>query len=213
VTESVLASWNDGPVKQAILDFVDAATTPGAAFVEPADRIATFDNDGTLWVEQPMPPQFDFVFRKWEQEIKDDPSLAEQQPYKALIDKDQAFFEGAAAQDPQVVETFLKAFGRSWMGTTPEEFDAQVHDWMRMVSSRSSASGTSNSSTSRCWNSSTSCARAVSECSCAPGVAATSCGPSPRRPRGSTRRTSSARQPSTSTPTERSSAPTTLPAG
>lgn len=65
MNEIVLASWKDGPAKQAILDFVEAATTPGAAFVEPADRIATFDNDGTLWVEQPIPPQFDFVFRKW----------------------------------------------------------------------------------------------------------------------------------------------------
>jgi hypothetical protein len=54
VTETVLASWKDGAAKQAILDFVTAATTPGPAFVEPADRIATFDNDGTLWVEQPL---------------------------------------------------------------------------------------------------------------------------------------------------------------
>jgi len=132
-TESVLASWKDGPVKQAILDFVGAATTPGAAFVEVADRIATFDNDGTLWVEQPLPPQFDFVFRKWEAEVKADPSLAQQQPYKALIEQDQTFFEGAASQDPQVVATLLEAFHRSWSGTTPEEFDAQVRDWTTTV--------------------------------------------------------------------------------
>src|SRR5499426_1070421 len=98
----VLPSWKDTPARQAILDFVRAATTPGAAFVEPADRIAAFDNDGTLWVEQPIPPQFDFVFRKWGEEVKADPSLAEQQPYKALIDMDQAFFEGVATQDPEV---------------------------------------------------------------------------------------------------------------
>ena len=52
-----LASWKEGPAKQAILDFVDAATTPGPAFVERADRIATFDNDGTLWAEKPVPFQ------------------------------------------------------------------------------------------------------------------------------------------------------------
>ena len=101
MTEIVLASWSDGPAKQAILDFVDAATTPGAAFVEPADRIAAFDNDGTLWVEQPIPPQFDFVFRKWEEEVRADPSLAQRQPYKALIEKDLGFFEGVATQDPR----------------------------------------------------------------------------------------------------------------
>jgi phosphoglycolate phosphatase-like HAD superfamily hydrolase len=129
VAEIALASWKDGPAKQAILDFVTAATTPGAAFVELADRIATFDNDGTLWVEQPLPPQFDFVFRKWEEEVKADPSLAEQQPYKALIERDQAFFEGAATQDPEVVSTLLEAIARSWAGTTPEEFAAQVRDW------------------------------------------------------------------------------------
>jgi phosphoglycolate phosphatase-like HAD superfamily hydrolase len=129
----VLASWRDGPAKQAILDFVDSATTPGAAFVEPADRIAAFDNDGTLWVEQPIPPQFDFVFRKWQQEVEADPSLAGRHPYKALIEKDQAFFEAAATQEPEVVSTLLEAVGRSWAGTAPEEFAAQVRDWTRTV--------------------------------------------------------------------------------
>ena len=54
-----------------------------------------------------MPPQFDFVFRKWAEEIKADPSLAAQQPYKAIIEKDPAFFAGVATQDPEVV-------GRCW---------------------------------------------------------------------------------------------------
>ena len=50
-------------------------------FVPPGDRIATFDNDGTLWAEQPMPPQFDFIFQSWMQEAKADPSLASKQPH------------------------------------------------------------------------------------------------------------------------------------
>ena len=133
MTGNVLASWKDGLAKQAILDFVTAATTPGTGFVELADRIATFDNDGTLWVEQPMPPQFDFVFRKWGEEVKADPSLAKQQPYKALIEQDQAFFEGVATQDPQVVATLGEGFARSWAGTTPGEFDAQVREWTKAV--------------------------------------------------------------------------------
>jgi hypothetical protein len=78
--------------QRAIVDFVTAATQDGPRFIPAADRIATFDNDGTLWVEQPMPPQFDFVFRKWAAEAKADPSLAAQQPYKAIIEKDEAFF-------------------------------------------------------------------------------------------------------------------------
>jgi phosphoglycolate phosphatase-like HAD superfamily hydrolase len=112
------------------MDFVTSATSPGPGFVEVADRIATFDNDGTLWVEQPLPPQFDFVFRKWAEEIKADPSLADQQPYKAIIARDPAFFAGLAVQDPEVVGTLLAAFSRSWTGSTPEEFDAQVRDWL-----------------------------------------------------------------------------------
>jgi phosphoserine phosphatase len=133
MTPEALTSWKDGPAKRAILDFVNATTEGGRGFVAPADRIATFDNDGTLWVEQPLPPQFDFVFRRWAEEVKADPSLAEQQPYKALLEKDMAFLEGVATQDPEVVGTLLKAFARTWAGTTPEEFDAQVREWLETV--------------------------------------------------------------------------------
>jgi phosphoserine phosphatase len=133
MTGTALASWKDGPAKQAIVDFVRSTTTQGPGFVAVADRVATFDNDGTLWVEQPLPPQFDFVFRRWAEEIKADPSLAAQQPYKAIVEKDPAFFAGLAIQDPAAVEPLLAAFARSWAGTAPEEFDAQVRDWLRTV--------------------------------------------------------------------------------
>jgi phosphoserine phosphatase len=134
MTDAALNSWKDGPAKQAILDFVAATTTEGGpGFVDQADRIASFDNDGTLWVEQPLPPQFDFVFRRWAEEVKAEPSLAEQQPYKALLEKDMAFLEGVATQDPEVVGTLLKAFSRTWAGTTPEEFDGEVRDWLQTV--------------------------------------------------------------------------------
>ena len=133
MADNVLASWRDGAAKLAIVDFVTSATTPGPGFVPLADRIATFDNDGTLWVEQPLPPQFDFVFRKWGEEIKADPSLAEKEPYKAIIARDPAFFAALGVQDPEVVGTLLAAFARTWKGTTPEEFDAQVRDWLTTV--------------------------------------------------------------------------------
>jgi len=69
--------------RDAGLDFVNRVTTPGGAdFVAPAARIAAFDNDGTLRMEQPLPPQFDFVFGTWALEVQHDPSLAEQQPTK-----------------------------------------------------------------------------------------------------------------------------------
>jgi phosphoserine phosphatase len=131
MTDTALASWNEGKAKEAIVGFVERSTTAGPDFIAPADRIATFDNDGTLWVEQPMPPQFDFVFGHWAEEVRAEPTLAEQQPYKAIIAKDPAFFAGVATQDPEVVGTLLKAFGRSWQGTSPEEFDAQVRQWLQ----------------------------------------------------------------------------------
>ncbi|UFS59811.1 HAD family hydrolase [Subtercola endophyticus] len=133
MTDDALPSWNEGATKQAILDFVARATTPGADFVKVADRIAAFDNDGTLWSEQPLPPQFDFVFRRWGEEVKSDPSLAAIQPYKALVEHDMSFFAGVAAQDPATIETLLKAFSRSWTGSTPEQFDAEVRVWLETV--------------------------------------------------------------------------------
>src|SRR4051794_30788322 len=86
MADEVLASWNDSPAKQAILAFVEGVTTAGSAFVAPADRIATFDSDDTLCVEQPAPPQFDFIFGTWAKEVEADPSLASKQPYKALVE-------------------------------------------------------------------------------------------------------------------------------
>jgi phosphoserine phosphatase len=131
MAEETLTSWNDGKAKEAILAFVSRATTEGPEFVPPAERIATFDNDGTLWVEQPLPPQFDFVFGHWAEEVKADPSLASKQPYKALIEKDPAFLGAIATQEPSAVRALLEAFGRSWAGTTPEQFEGQVRAWLQ----------------------------------------------------------------------------------
>ena len=125
-----LVSWKDGKSKQAILDFIDTIATNGSSFVEPSDRIATFDNDGTLWVERPMPPQFDFLFQTWAIEAQKDPSLASEQPYKAIIEKDVTYFQGLVTQDPKVVMSLEQAVAHSWAGTTPEAFDAQVRDFI-----------------------------------------------------------------------------------
>ena len=134
MAEKTLPSWNDGRAKDAILDFLKRVTTEGTAdFVAPADRIAAFDNDGTLWVEQPLPPQFDFVFKKWGEEVKANPALAQEQPYKGIFGRDPAFFAGIAVQEPAVIDSLLKAFATTWAGTTPAEFEAQVREWMAQV--------------------------------------------------------------------------------
>ena len=89
-----LESWNTGATKSSILEFVTKVTTENDPdYLPPADRIATLDNDGTLWVEGPAPPQYDFQIRKWIQEAQKNPSLASEEPYKAILEQDKAFFE------------------------------------------------------------------------------------------------------------------------
>jgi hypothetical protein len=89
-----LPSWRDTPTRAAITGFV--AST---ADVPPADRLAVFDNDGTLWTEKPLPVQAGFLFRRLAEQAQADPSLVDRQPWKAV---DQAL-ELAAARGWTVV--------------------------------------------------------------------------------------------------------------
>jgi phosphoserine phosphatase len=84
-----LPSWNDTLAKQAILEFVAAVTDQNNPnYVPPVDRIATFDNDGTLWCEKPMYIQLDYILRKLAARAESDPSLRSKQPWKAAWEKD-----------------------------------------------------------------------------------------------------------------------------
>ena len=84
-----LPTWNEGATKKSITDFVARVTTPGGAdFVPPAERIATFDNDGTLWCEQPVYFQVAFAFDRLNVVAEQQPKLRAKQPFKAALDKD-----------------------------------------------------------------------------------------------------------------------------
>jgi phosphoglycolate phosphatase-like HAD superfamily hydrolase len=131
----LLPSWNDGKAKRAILKFVTNAATPGDAFIKPADRIAVFDNDGTLWVEQPLPVQLDFIFRALGKAAQRDSTLAEQQPYKTILTRDQSFFEEVAEQQPDAVRALEQGLAQTWQGTTPDEFEAEVTKYLSDVKS------------------------------------------------------------------------------
>ena len=131
--EDTLKSWNDGPVKQSILDFLKSSTQEGPDYVKPADRIATFDNDGTLWVEKPMPVQLDFVFRAFARTAQNDPSLVSTQPYKAILERDKTFFQKAVEQDPETTMALEDAFARQWSGQTPDEYEAEVKEFFATV--------------------------------------------------------------------------------
>ena len=110
-----LPSWNDGPVKQSILDFVTRATTEGCpGYIPPEERIATFDNDGTLWQEKPV-VQGAFLLEQVKAAVKEDASLAKRQPFKAVLEGDVALL--SSMEEPQLMELFAATYG----GKTPDE--------------------------------------------------------------------------------------------
>ncbi len=91
MSTDLLASWNDTPTRRAIVDFVESA----AQNVAPEDRIAVFDNDGTLWAEKPMPTELVFVLERLAAMVEADASLGDRQPWKAAHEKDYAWLGGA----------------------------------------------------------------------------------------------------------------------
>jgi phosphoserine phosphatase len=120
---SSLASWNDTAARAAILDFLDRVCSEGGPdFVPPAERIATFDNDGTLWCEKPLYPQADFILRKWRAMAEADPSLAQRQPYKAVVENDRAWLAALTDHVPELVQGVGEAFG----GLTTDAFEAEA---------------------------------------------------------------------------------------
>src|SRR5882672_3021499 len=83
---SALPSWNDGPAKQAIVSFVNNVTDKsGTSYVEPEDRIATFDQDGTLWVEHPLYAQAMFALARVHELAPQHPEWKQHQPFKAVL--------------------------------------------------------------------------------------------------------------------------------
>jgi len=120
-----LPSWNDGPAKQAIVDFVRATTAKGSPkFVPPAERIATFDNDGTLWCEQPMYFQFIFALDRVKALAPQHPEWKEKEPFASLLKGD---LKEALAGG---VRSMLEIVMATHAGMTTEEFEQTVKDWL-----------------------------------------------------------------------------------
>jgi hypothetical protein len=106
-----LPSWSDGRAKQSILDFVAAVTREGSAqYVPVPERIATFDNDGTLWVEQPIYTQLAFVLDRIKALAPTHPEWQDTQPFKAALAGDMEAWRSRAAEPSS--ETQCKACGR-----------------------------------------------------------------------------------------------------
>jgi phosphoglycolate phosphatase-like HAD superfamily hydrolase len=120
-----LPSWNDGAAKKAITEFVSKATkTGGPEFVEPRERIAVFDNDGTLWSEQPIYVQFAFAMDRVKALAAQHPEWKEKEPFKSVIAGDP---KGLAATGEKGV---LEVIVATHSGQTTEEFAKTVQDWI-----------------------------------------------------------------------------------
>ena len=120
-----LPSWNEGTAKNAILEFVESVTQPGVSWTRPADRIATFDNDGTLWCEKPQYVQAEFIFRRWRAMVAADPAIAGEQPYRALVENDQAWLTNLLDHVPEL----LKGITEAYSGITVEAFEQAVQEF------------------------------------------------------------------------------------
>ena len=120
-----LPSWNNGVTKTTLLQFVTRVTTPGSPdFVPPPARIATFDNDGTLWGEQPVYYQLLFVFDRVNTLSTQHPEWKEQEPYASILRKD---FKAALAGGEKAILELVMA---THAGMTPEEFHELARAWM-----------------------------------------------------------------------------------
>lgn len=120
-----LPSWNDGKAKQAILDFVGKVTREGGPdFVKPAERIATFDNDGTLWAEQPAYFQLLFAFDEIKRQVAEKPGLKSKEPYRSVLARD---LKGLTADGNKGL---LQVMALTHSGMTTEAFEASVANWL-----------------------------------------------------------------------------------
>ena len=125
VEVEVLPSWNDGASRQAIVDFVDKVTTPGSPhFVSETNRIATFDNDGTLWSEKPVYFQLLFAIERVKALAPEHPEWAETQPFTGVLEND---LEAVAATGEHGLLELVMA---SHAGMTTVEFEGVVKEWL-----------------------------------------------------------------------------------
>ena len=120
-----LPSWNDGPAKAAIVAFVIATTEPASKdFVRPEDRIATFDQDGTMWVEHPMYTQLEFALTRLAELAPQHPEWKTTEPFKSALAGDMAAFAKFTMNDLEALVTASHA------GMSTDAFRGMVAEWI-----------------------------------------------------------------------------------
>ncbi len=135
MTTDLLSTWRASPAKQEILAFVERTCGGGSEAVPPEERVAVFDNDGTLWCEKPMPVQLDFIIRRLVEMGVEQPELRQRQPWKAAHERDYGWFgrvmdEHYAGNDADLgtlANGILDAHGH----ITVEAFEEQADHFLR----------------------------------------------------------------------------------
>ena len=131
-----LASWHDTDTRKAIVDFVERVTTEGGeGYVAPAERVAVFDNDGTLWCEKPMPIELGFILMRLAEMAEADASLRGRQPWKAAHEKDYGWLGAAITKhyhgDDSDVKLLMAGILQAFAGQTVEAYTAAADAFLR----------------------------------------------------------------------------------
>ena len=129
---AALASWKDGAAKRAVTEFVARTVSDG---VPAPERVAVFDNDGTLWCEKPMPIQADFILRRLAEMAQADPGLRSRQPWKAAFERDYGWLAAVLAEHyaghDANVGTLLAGVLAAYEGISVEDFEAKSDAFLR----------------------------------------------------------------------------------
>ena len=145
------------------------------------ERVAVFDNDGTLWCEKPMPIQLDFILRRLAEMAEAQPELRERQPWKAVAERDFGWFGALMAEhyagDDTNVRMLAAGILAAYAGISVEDFEAQADAFLRTARIPPSAAATWSAPTHRWWSCSATWTPTASPTTSSPAVAAISCGP------------------------------------
>jgi phosphoserine phosphatase len=130
-----LPSWNDTRTRQAIVSFVEAVTAAGGdGYVPPAERVAVFDNDGTLWCEKPMPVELGFILQRLAAMATQDEALRGRQPWKAAYERDYHWLGDIMtkhyAGDDSDVKVLLGGILQAFAGVDVEDYQADAHAFL-----------------------------------------------------------------------------------
>jgi phosphoserine phosphatase len=132
---SALSGWRGGAAKDAIVEFVERVCTDGPDAVAVEERIAVFDNDGTLWCEKPMPIQLDFILRRLVAMATEMPELRERQPWKAAFERDYGWLAKVMAEHYAGDDTSVRTLGGGILAAyeriSVEDFEAQSDEFLR----------------------------------------------------------------------------------